>query len=61
MMDLVDCTINGDTYIPDTRIIDFFVANLHGINVNDVWFEQDGAILHTLMKILPKKKQILSN
>ena len=26
---------------------DFFVTALHGIDVNDVWFEQNGATCHT--------------
>lgn len=38
-------TVNGDTY--RTMITDFFVPALHGIDVNDVWFQQDGATCHT--------------
>ena len=30
-----------------TIITNLFVAALHGINVNDVWFQQDGATCHT--------------
>ena len=36
--------INGATY--HIMINDFIVPTLHGIDVNDIWFEQDAAIYH---------------
>ena len=38
-------TVNGDTY--RTMITDFFVPALDGIDVDNVWFQQDGATCHT--------------
>jgi len=37
-------TVNGDTY--RTMITDFFVPALDGIDVDNVWFQQDGATCH---------------
>ena len=37
--------VNANTH--RSMITDFFVPGLHGIDVNDVWFHQDGEIYHT--------------
>ena len=36
--------INRDTYC--TMITDYIVPALHGIDVEDVWFQQNGATCH---------------
>ena len=38
-------TVNGDTY--RTMITDFFVPALDGIDMDNVWFQQDDATCHT--------------
>ena len=37
-------TMNGAIYC--TMITNFFGPGLHGIDVNDIWFQQDGATCH---------------
>ena len=37
--------VNGDTF--RTMITDFFISAFHGIDVKDVWFQQEGATCHT--------------
>ena len=43
-------TVNGDTY--RTMIIDFFVPALHGIAVNDVWFQHDGESIYCIKRLM---------
>ena len=38
-------TVNGDTY--RTMLTDFIVPALEDIDVDNVWFQQDGATFHT--------------
>lgn len=38
-------TVNGERY--RTMITDFFWPKLNDINVDDMWFQQDGATCHT--------------
>lgn len=38
-------TVNGDRY--RTMITDFFWPRLNNMNMNDMWFQQDGATCHT--------------
>ena len=38
-------TVNGDTYY--TMTTDIFITVLHGIDVNNIWFQQDCATCHT--------------
>lgn len=38
-------TVNGERY--RSMITDFFVPQLNGVNVEQLWFQQDGATCHT--------------
>ncbi|XP_073831484.1 uncharacterized protein [Musca autumnalis] len=38
-------TVNGDRY--RAMITDYFVSELDGMNVDELWFQQDGATCHT--------------
>jgi len=37
--------VNGERY--RFMITDFFVPQLNGVNVEELWFQQDGATCHT--------------
>ena len=38
-------TVNGDRY--RTMMNDFFIENMEGIDLEEMWFQQDGATCHT--------------